>query len=382
MDIVVIILLALTVYYCLSVFYLFLGLFRLPPCNNNEKKYHFITVIIAAHNEEKHLAECLQCIAGQDYPKEKYEVIVADDRSTDNTPRIIGKYCRENKNFKSVRVDISEKYIPKKTALINGLDIAEGEIIASTDADCTQPVTWLSSLNACFRDDTGLVIGHTVYHKPYSIWKGIDALDYFSHRALGAAFIGVGSAYTSTASNFAYRKELFDINRDELNKLGIRPAEDNYFVHCAHTKTKQKIAMATQPQSFVTTNGAADFRDFMNQRFRWSGYGGNITTTGVKLFFIPAILYYLLILVALVGSIFNTALFTMLILSLLCKVVFDFLFMLKATMVFTSRYLLKYFLPLSFIHLLLVPVIVIKGNLFSFEWKGRRYTKESQVNRR
>ena len=90
MDIVVIILLALTVYYCLSIFYLFLGLFRLPPCNNNEKKYHFITVIIAAHNEEKHLAECLQCIAGQDYPKEKYEVIVADDRSTDNTPRIIG----------------------------------------------------------------------------------------------------------------------------------------------------------------------------------------------------------------------------------------------------------------------------------------------------
>jgi hypothetical protein len=261
-----------------------------------------------------------------------------------------------------------------------GLDIAEGQIIASTDADCTQPATWLASLNACFRDDTGLVIGHTVYRKPDNLWKGIDALDYFSHRSLGAAFIGIGSAYTSTASNFAYRKELFDTNRDEFIKLGVRPAEDNYFVHCAHTKTKQKIAVAMQPQSFVTTNGAAGFRDFMNQRFRWSGYGGNIITPGVKFFFIPAILYYLLILVALVGSIFNPIICTMLILSLLCKVVFDFLFMLKATMVFTCRYLLKYFLPLSFIHLLLVPVIVIKGNLFSFEWKGRRYTKEAEKN--
>ena len=355
-------------------------MFRIQSCNEGDKKYHYITVILAAHNEGKHLAECLECIAGQDYPKEKYEVIVADDRSSDKTSEIIEKFCRDYQNFKSVCVDNSEKYIPKKTALIKGLDIADGEIIVSTDADCIQPATWLSSLNACFRNDTGLVIGHTVYHKPNSLWKGIDALDYFSHRALGAAFIGAGSAYTSTASNFAYRKELFDTNRDEFISLGIRPAEDNYFVHCAHNKTKHKIAVATNPQSFVTTNGASGFKDFMNQRFRWSGYGGTITTMGVKLFFIPAILYYLLIWASLVGAIFNPSILAMLLLSLLCKVVFDFLFMFKATMIFNCRYLLNYFLPLSFIHLLLVPVIVIKGNLFSFEWKGRRYTKEAEVS--
>lgn len=375
MDIFDIILLAFTIYYCSSVLYLFTGLFRIP-CSGGSKKQHFITVILAAHNEEKHLAECLLRIACQDYPKDKYEVIVADDRSTDKTSDIIKKFCEEYNNFKSVRVDDSENSIPKKAALIKGLDIAEGEIVVSTDADCIQPGAWLSSLNACFTDDNGLVIGHTVYHKPDNVWKGIDALDYFSHRALGAAFIGAGSAYTCTASNFAYRKEIFDANRDEFIAIGVRPAEDNYFVHCVHKKTKYKIAVATNPESFVTTNGASGFRDFMNQRFRWSAYGGTITTSGVKLFFIPALFYYFFIWIALINTLFNPGLLTTIVISVFCKFVIDFLFMLKAAMVFKSRYLLNYFLPLSFIHLLLVPVVVLKGNLFSFTWKGRRYTRK------
>jgi len=162
--------------------------------------------------------------------------------------------------------------------------------------------------------------------------------------------------------------------------LGVRPAEDNYYVHCVHKKSEYKIAVATNPQSFVKTNGAANLKDFMNQRFRWSGYGGTITTWGVKLFFIPAILYYLTIWVSLVISFLHPAIVTLLIISLLCKAMFDFLFLFRAAMVFHCRYLLTYFLPLSFIHLILVPVIVIKGNLFSFEWKGRRYTKESEIS--
>ena len=45
-----------------------------------------------------------------------------------------------------------------------------------------------------------MVIGHTRYHSPRTFWQGIDALDYFSQRALGTAFIGIGFAYTCAAS--------------------------------------------------------------------------------------------------------------------------------------------------------------------------------------
>ena len=378
MNFLEIVLYTFTTIYCFSVLLLIIGLFRTTRKTANQKQ-HPITVILSAHNEEEYIEQCLKCLADQNYPKEKYEVIIANDRSDDRTPEIIKKFCSEYSNFKSVDVENSENVIPKKTALIKGLDIAKGEIVVSTDADCITPVTWLSDLNECFTDDVGLVIGHTNYIIPNNVWKGIDALDYFSQRALGAAFIGIGSAYTCTASNFAYRKEIFDKNRDELTKIKIRPAEDNFLLHRVHKKSNYKIAVAIKPGSFVTTNGASGIKDFMNQRFRWSAYGGNITTAGIRLFFIPTLIYYPLISISLIGAFFNTDMFTALFLSLICKVTVDFLFMIKATTLYNCLYLLKYFLPISLIHLFLVPIIVLWGNLLTFQWKGRRYTKEIEI---
>ena len=378
MNFIEIALYTFTTIYCFSLLMFIIGLFRFNKKSEN-RKLRLFTVILSAHNEEKHIEQCLTCLANQNYPNEKYEVIIANDRSSDRTPEIIKKFCSEYSNFKSVTVENSENFIPKKTALIKGLAIAKGEIIASTDADCITPETWLSALNEYFTDDVGLVIGHTNYFKPDSVWKGIDALDYFSHRALGAAFIGMGSAYTCTASNFAYRKEIFDENQARFATIKIRPAEDNFLLYCVHKKSDYKIAVAIKQESFVSTHGASGIKSFINQRFRWSAYGGNIITLGITLFFVPTLMYYLLIPISLISAFFDKNLFAVLLLSLVCKVTVDFLFMLKAAVLFNCRYLLNYFLPLSMMHLLFVPIIVLWGNLLNFMWKGRRYTKETEI---
>jgi cellulose synthase/poly-beta-1,6-N-acetylglucosamine synthase-like glycosyltransferase len=338
-------------------------------------------VLIAARNEEKNIGQCLKSVLAQDYPDDMYEVIVADDRSTDKTTEIVEKYCSQHPNLRLVRVEDSDNVIPKKTALIEGLKISKGEIIVSTDADCVQTETWLSSINACFSDEVGMVIGHTGYTKPDTLWKGIDAIDYLSQRALGVAFVGVGSAYTCTASNFAYRREVYERNREEFSQLKVRPAEDNYFLNRVHKKSDYTFCVPTSQDSIVTTDGASGFSQFINQRFRWGAYGGNIVTLGVKLFFIPMLLYYCVIWVSLISGLFGMEIFSILILSLISKMIVDFLFMLKATTLYQCRYLLKYFIPISIFHLILVPVIVLKGNLFAFKWKGRKYTKNLEIKK-
>lgn len=379
MNLLQIILIVLTVTYCFSMLYLLTGLFRLPKQRSTKKQ--FLTVLIAVRNEEQNIEESLKCALSQSYPMDKYEVIIADDRSSDRTPEIVKRYCSENSNLRYVRVDDSDTVIPKKTALMRGLDIAKGEIIVSTDGDCIFSKEWLASINTCFSDKVGMVIGHTNYTRPDTFWKGIDNIDYFSQRALGVAFAGIGSAYTCTASNFAYRREIYNNNREDFSKLKVRPAEDNYFLHCVHTKSKYTFSIPTDKESIVSTNGASSFSHFMNQRFRWGAYGGNIVTLGVKLFFIPMLLYYSFIWISLIGGLFGIPIFTVLILSFLCKLITDFLFMLKAAALYHCKYLLLYFIPLSVIHLLLVPVIVIKGNLFTFKWKGRTYTKNLEVKK-
>lgn len=378
MEITTYLLIATGAFYFISVLYLFAGLFRLNHKKND--KIHFCSVIVAVHNEESNLEKCLNSLVNQNYPADSFEVIIADDRSVDSTPQIINRYCQKYPNFKSVSVRPDEHAIPKKTALLKALDNARGEIILSTDGDCEQPQGWIRQMNACFTDEVGMVIGHVGYFKPQNLWQGIDALDYLTHRALGAAFIGVKSVYTCTAANMAYRKVIFDQNRDGFKKLKIRPAEDNYFLHCTKN-SGYKIAVATDSESIIQTRGAISFSHFMNQRFRWAAYGGNITTLEVKLFFIPALLFYLFIWIALFSAFFSPALLPMLFWVIAGKMFSDFLLITRYTFLYKIQYMIRYFLPLSLIHPILALVVALKGNLFSFTWKNKRYTKEHEIRR-
>lgn len=55
------------------------------------------SVVIATRNEEKTIESCIESLANQNYPKNKYEIIFADGRSSDKTPKIIKSYSKKSK---------------------------------------------------------------------------------------------------------------------------------------------------------------------------------------------------------------------------------------------------------------------------------------------
>lgn len=58
-------------------------------------KLPFVTVIIPAYNEERYIRKCLTEWVNQDYPKDKYEILVYDGMSTDRTAEIIKEFERK-----------------------------------------------------------------------------------------------------------------------------------------------------------------------------------------------------------------------------------------------------------------------------------------------
>jgi len=54
--------------------------------------FPFISVVIPVYNEEKNIGKCLDSLLNQDYPKDKYEIIIVDGNSEDNTKKIVKKY--------------------------------------------------------------------------------------------------------------------------------------------------------------------------------------------------------------------------------------------------------------------------------------------------
>ena len=87
----------------------------------------FVSVIVAAHNEAKNIAVCLDSLLNQDYPEEKMEIIIVDDRSVDDTALILEKYDQNHKLLRVLSILECEKGLsPKKNALTHGINIASG----------------------------------------------------------------------------------------------------------------------------------------------------------------------------------------------------------------------------------------------------------------
>jgi cellulose synthase/poly-beta-1,6-N-acetylglucosamine synthase-like glycosyltransferase len=87
-----------------------------------------LSVVIPVYNEEKNISHCLDAVFASDYPKNKLEVIVVDDGSTDKTAEIVRKY--------PVRF-LSQHHKGKSEALTLGAKTASHEFVLAIDADTT-----------------------------------------------------------------------------------------------------------------------------------------------------------------------------------------------------------------------------------------------------
>jgi len=97
-----------------------------------------VSVIIPARNAERTAQDVLDALSRQTLTREKYEVIVVDDRSTDRTREVVR--ARE-----FARLVAMPRHGGSYAARNLGLDHARGEVMAFTDADCRPAPDWLES---------------------------------------------------------------------------------------------------------------------------------------------------------------------------------------------------------------------------------------------
>lgn len=101
-----------------------------------------VSVIIPSRNRRPDLALCLSALAAQDFPKEKFEVIVCDDGSTESLGEVVDAAKRTGLQVRCARQN------PKGPAAARNLGIhnARAGIVAMTDSDTLPQETWLRKL--------------------------------------------------------------------------------------------------------------------------------------------------------------------------------------------------------------------------------------------
>jgi cellulose synthase/poly-beta-1,6-N-acetylglucosamine synthase-like glycosyltransferase len=365
--------------YCAYILVFLRGLFKLKTGAN--KKPHTFSIVVPARDESNNIESCLNSVLKQDYPEDRFEVIVVDDGSKDDTLDIAERFSRSNLRVKTVSIKESPAGIsPKKYAVSRGIKIATGEVIVTTDADCIVQSGWLQGLNRYLEDQVGVVVGYTDYHREKNFWSNLEALDYFSHRACAAGALAAGITFTSTASNLAYRTTLFqEVGRFEEVGKWIS-GDDDLLLKLVGSKTKWKIVPATSADTYVTTAGSRSFSEFLSRRIRWASkgtaYGGKIST-----FLKATVGLYLLFLILLPLAIAfpNHLLFYWY--GLGAKLLCDFLFLVKAGKIFRRSDLLKYYPIAALLHFPYLLFVVIWAHFGEFTWKGRKFRKQETSER-
>ena len=96
-----------------------------------------VSIVIPVYNVEKYLERCLNSVARQYFPKERYEIICVDDGSNDNSPQILKNYAQKYQNIKIINLkDSSEaKNTGPSEARNTGVENAKGKYILFVDSD-------------------------------------------------------------------------------------------------------------------------------------------------------------------------------------------------------------------------------------------------------
>lgn len=97
----------------------------------------FVSVIVPHFNDHERLRSSLQALSEQDYPSDRYEIIVVDNNSTKPLDAV-------EADFPEVRFSV-ERERGCGMARNHGVDIAKGEIVAFTDSDCIADSGWISN---------------------------------------------------------------------------------------------------------------------------------------------------------------------------------------------------------------------------------------------
>ena len=125
-------------------------------------RWPMITVFIAAHNEEKVIAGCIEALLNTDYPPECLKIIPVNDRSKDATGAIIDSYVARFPSRISPFHRVDGK-AGKSAALKDALQYAVGDIAIIFDADYVPGRGLLKQLVAPFFDpEVGAVMGRVV----------------------------------------------------------------------------------------------------------------------------------------------------------------------------------------------------------------------------
>ncbi|MBX9852509.1 MAG: glycosyltransferase [Cytophagaceae bacterium] len=367
--------LILTTLYVLFVLVLLMGWVSIPRfiTDKTSDKTTFISVVIAVRNEEAGILHLLKDLELQSYPLRKFEVIVADDHSTDHTAALVKSFSdRSELQVKLLSLSAMNGASGKKKAIEKAIEEAQGDLIITTDGDCTVGPDWINAIQDFYiKNKATMIIGPVTFIEKENLFTQIQKIEFASLIGSGAACLQLGIPNMCNGANLAFEKKAFYEVKGYEGNEAVPSGDDEFLMHKISAAFPGKVVFLKGKEAIVYTPAIQTLKDFKNQRVRWASKWSfykviNIKVLAVFIFLInfSIPLFFVFCLCGLLPEVLFAE-------QLLIKMIVEFVFLNRVSLFLGGRIKFIPFLILQVIYPLYVIYFALAGLRGCYEWKGR-----------
>ncbi|WP_457269806.1 glycosyltransferase family 2 protein [Pedobacter sp. UYEF25] len=330
-----------------------------------------VSIIIAARNEETNIMRTIECLLAQNYPSALTEIILVDDHSTDRTTEIISSYAV--KGIKLIQLNLDRKLNSyKKKAIETAIGVSNGDLIVTTDADCSMGINWLSAI-VQFYEEKGfkMISSPVMFFEEKNLFERMQTLEFLYLIGMGASTIGNKMPSTCNGANLAYQKEVFFEVGGFKGIDDLASGDDELLLHKIAAKYPDGIGFLKNIEAMVYTDAKRNLVEFIQQRKRWASKSTKYKNKAIILLGVLIWTFNLSIFANALMGIFFPHFFLVAGYQLLAKFAVEMCFLLWITSFAGRKRLLVLSPLLTILHIFYMIYIGIAGNSGKYNWKDR-----------
>ena len=344
--------------------------------DKNEKSV-LISIVVVARNEEENISNCLNALLAQDYPSDKFQIIVVDDHSTDSTLKLIQSYSEKNAQIKCLQLDKNTE--GKKQGITKAIEFSSAELIVTTDADCKMGIHWLRSIAAFYKKtDAKMIVAPVSFYDEKTVFEKMQSLEFMALIACGGASLFFKKAIMCNGANLAYSKSAFLAVNGFENNQSKASGDDVLLMYKINKLFHGKVLFLKNSEAIVYTKPIDSVKKFVQQRKRWASKGFSALNAETRR---VSLLVYLfnayLVFIPLIGAVclsnspFYPLFIGICLILVGIKCIIDFLLLFLSASFFWKKGFLIYFIPEQIIYMVYVVFFGLLGSFGKYEWKGR-----------
>lgn len=169
-----------------------------------------VSILVPMRNEAQNVKGLLDSLSSLEYPADKVEILIGEDRSTDQTPELLSTLTSGNPQVTVVSIVQDLPNLKAKANVIGQLiPHCTSEYYFITDADVRVPPTWIKSILQNNPQKAGVVGGTTVV-KVRDLWSGLQNIDWILAQGLLSVAGKLFGTIAVSGTNMMVTKQVCD----------------------------------------------------------------------------------------------------------------------------------------------------------------------------